>query len=510
MRLAPHLIPPTQGVIYQNIDSSKGHFAPLRAKKDVSTTNPVGPFGDFGFYFDLAGEAYFTEEPNDWVVYKEVLYWADRVNRPQRRTGKDTFVQLGITAPVTTSVTLTGQGTAVDPAIPITYVITYYNANTGAESAPSLVGTINKHTTSQTLGTLPASLDPQVTHIRIYRLGDNITEYSLVAAVANTAGTFVDDIADDMIDGTILTTNGYMPAPIGAKYLTEFNAMLFAADGDQLRFTPIGVPYAWPLEYYLDIPGTITGIGKTPIGLLVFTLTKTILVTGTGPSSLAQQLIADDKGCITHDSITNIKGQTVWVSLQGIAASSGGPPEIITKEFIGFDTADETTHELFATAVNALEFNEAYYIHFEEAGKMAVMDFAYQPPVFKYLSVGDTKSLIKVNNRLFALGAAKLWELFEDTTYLTAHFKSGWLSEGALLEPKVQDRLRIAYTGNVTVRLYVNGAIAFTKAYSTTKTIAVEEGKLPYDKTRNYFIEIELEGNGQVFELVIEQNSANG
>jgi hypothetical protein len=501
LRMAPHLVPPEQGVQYNNIDNSKGHFAPMKHKRDVSEDYPAleGLIEDYGFFFDIAGEAYFTETVNDWVVYKEELYWGDRVGRPQRRIANHSFVQLGISAPNASGVTLVGYG-AEDTDTPISYYITYYNNTTGAESAPSFVGTLNRHATSTTLGSLPASADAQVTHIRIYRVGGDITTQSMVAAVLDTAGSYVDTLADDAIDGRLLTTSGYQPAPVGAKYLTEFNAMLFAADGDQLRFTPIGVPYAWPLEYFLDMPGTITGIGKTPVGLLVFTRYKTVLVTGTGPATLTQQLLTDDQGCISHDSIVNIRGQAVWLSLQGLCASTGDIPVVLTKEEIGAVTV---------SVVNAIEYNEAYYVHNETTGSLAVFDFAFGE-LYKTVGMGNTKSLVKVNEKLFALGEGKIWDMFSADYTISAKYKSGWLHEGNLMQLKTHDRFRMAFTGTITLTISTNGAVAFTKTYTTTKSLEVVEGKLPHDKCDNYYIEVELEGEGEVFELEIPQSSANG
>jgi len=500
LRQALHLIQPNEGVVYFNIDNSKGHFCPMAHKRDITSQYPaLTNIQDYGFYFDLGNEGYTTTTPQDWVVYKEQLYHADRVNRPRRRVSGGNFVQLGITAPNPAGVTLTGNG-AEDTETPISYALTYYSTVTGAESAPALVGTINRHATDITLGVLPASADPQVDSLRIYRVGGAITTYTLVDTIADGTVSFVDNIPDDEVEGSLMESSGWLPAPVGAKYLIEYNAMLFAADGDQLRFTPIGRPWAWPADFYLDIPGTITGIGKTPIGLLVFTRYKTILVTGTGPTTLAQQNITNDQGCISHDSIVNIKGQAVWLSLQGICKSAGGIPEVVSKDKIGV---------LELSVTNALEFNEAYYIHFANTGMLGVFDFAFGE-VYKRIDCGDTKSLVKVNDKLFALGQAKLWDMFSSTTKLTAKFKSGRLAEGGLMELKNQDRFRMAYTGSILIKLYVDGVEKFSKAYSTSKAVEVVEGKLPYDSTKNNFIEIELEGTGEVFEISVPQASANG
>lgn len=496
IRQAAHLIAANQGVIYKNIDNSKGHLVSVNDKVIVPGFEEIEVL-DYAYHVQLTGETYFTDEPNDYVEYKEVLYKADRVGQPQKRYAPFLFHNLGIARPVGNPVYTANSGDTNEDVIK--YALTYYNSADGTESTPLTSGDYASCADGYTITVIPQSSDPQVTHTKIYRLGAALTAYSLVATIADGVTTYNDVLSDTAIPGDLLQTANHAPAPTGLKYLVEYNAMLFGIVGDKLRFTPIGQPDNWREDFYLDLPNTGTGIGKTPIGLLVFTLGKTILITGTGPDTLAQQTISEDQGCVDHDSIANTKGQAVWVSLEGICVSNGNVPEVISKNRLGRQVYSVT---------NALIYNEAYYAHLT-TGEILVFDMAFSDGIIKMLDYDNTVSLTRVNHILYALGDGNVYDLTTGTTKTSLLFKSGWLFEQQLCLPKVHDRVRITYTGAITVFVYVNKILALTKVLSTAKALFVEEFKFSTAFTRGNFVEIEITGTGELFELDFLEESAN-
>ena len=131
------------------------------------------------------------------------------------------------------------------------------------------------------------STDPQVTNIKLYRIGGTLTSFSLVVTLPNNTGTYTDNAIDVDLPGDILTSQNAGQAPSGLKYLTSANAMFFGALGDKLYFTEVAYVNNWSPYYFIDFDEPITGIGATANGLLVFTEYTTHIITGTSPTSLS-------------------------------------------------------------------------------------------------------------------------------------------------------------------------------------------------------------------------------
>src|SRR5690606_8576793 len=127
---------------------------------------------------------------------------------------------------------------------------------------------------------------------------------------------------------------------------------------------------------------------------------------------------------------------------------------------------------------------------------------------FKYENLGTT-FLLKAHYQLYGISNKQVYKLYASTNRLPAHWKSGWLGEGGLVQEKVHDRILIAWKGTVTLKLYVDQVLSMSKTLSST-TFKMDHFKLSDDFTRGVFIEIELEGTGEVFEISFPEESANG
>lgn len=495
-RVAPHLIDPTQGVIHNNLDITKGHFVPRKDKIDVTADLALSGVLDYGFYFETANEGYFTSTINDWVVYADTLYKADRVGIPQKRVATNVFRNLGIAGPTVAPV-VTPSGTPSTDTIQ--YAITYYNSADDSESQPVYTAEVLRGSTATAITSIPVSADPQVTHKRIYRIGGPVTKFTLAAAITNATTSYSDTIADDALQANLLRSETWSQAPAGLKYLVEAYAMLFGALGTKLRFTPIGLPNAWPETYYLQMPNTITGIAVTPVGLLVFTMTQTILVTGSGPLVLSQQVLDKSVGCVNHSTIANVKGAVVWISRDGLESSTGGSIVNVSKDKLG---KLELTTEDFT---NAVAYDEAYILQLHD-GTTFVWDFGYGsiPCTWDYQVV----SLAAARNALYGFANGKAYQLSLGEGNTVATFKSGWITSGDLSVEKVHNTVKIAFNGSVELTVWVNGVLAKQYNYSASEP-TVSISKLPANFTRNNYFEFQLEGTGEVYELEILEYSAN-
>lgn len=369
----------------------------------------------------------------------------------------------------------------------IQYLYTYYNSATGYESAPSAVSTTLKSNGAVTVNNLTASPDPQVTDIRLYRVGGNLTLFSLVVELPNVTINYVDDNKDTEIIGTILTSQDSQNAPNTLQFITEAYAMLFAAEGSKLRFTPIGQPTVWPETFFLNFDGDITGMTQVASGLLVFTKFRTFIVTGTGPTTLAQYLLSDDQGCISYDSIQVIGSEAIWASTDGLCTSSGGGVIVVTKNKLGKITLVPIDSEIF---------DEVYYL-LQANGTVLCLDYRYQTKLFKYLNFGVSQ-LVVSNDALYGWKEGFLYKLFASTEKETMIYKSPRFVEGSVTEEKYYKKVYIYSEGDIILNILINDVLVSTSSYSSKDRHVVQ---VPHAYQRGQFIQFEISGTGEVFEI---------
>jgi hypothetical protein len=366
------------------------------------------------------------------------------------------------------------------------YVYTYYNSVDGTESAPSPVSDeleVEGGTISVTMSS--TSPDSQVTHKRLYRVGGNITEFTLVVELDKAVTSYEDDLSDTEVDGRLLVSDNYYEAPIGLQFLTESFAMLFGAVGDTLQFTPISVPNAWPPEYSIAFNAPITGIGPVSNGVLVFTTYQTFLVTGTGPLSLSQQPLAGDQGCISHASIQEIGPALIWASAEGLCTSAGNAVKNITKDKLG---------KIALTPVDSEVTDEVYYCHNADGSTLAV-DFRFNT-MFKYLDL-DISTISYANGSLYGWQSGILYKLFESVDNLSLTYLSPRFLEGSATEEKTYKKLHIYSKGDIILNIIINDIIVRTKSLTGEQDTQIQ---VPQDKQRGNFVQFSITGTGEVYE----------
>lgn len=367
------------------------------------------------------------------------------------------------------------------------YVVTFYDKTRGRESGPTLptVEFDLNESGQVNFVDLPISSDPTVTHKRIYRVGGELTTFSLVAELPNSQTIFEDTVPDlDIIDA--LTTQNYLPAAIGFNYVTTLNGMLFAAAGANLRYTPIGQPEAWPELYFITFEATITSIAAVFTGILVCTATKTYIVTGSGPNSLAMFCISNDQGCIAHSSMQVLKGSALWVSQEGICSSSGDVVSVISRDKLGVMNLNPR---------DSILVNEVYYV-LDNSGIAYCLDTAIGP-MFKKFNLGIT-SFAKKGSDVYGYNAGILYILFKAATNLAMTYKSPRFIEGSFTSSKLYKHIYIYSKGDIIIKLFINDTLVTTKQLTTEDNHTVYA---PQKDLRGFFIQFEITGTGEVFEI---------
>ncbi|AWD90293.1 hypothetical protein [Dickeya phage Amaethon] len=365
------------------------------------------------------------------------------------------------------------------------YVLTYYDNLLGNEGPPS-------DPTSEVdlenggfivLSDINFPSDTQVTHIRVYRVGGNLTQFTLVAQLERGTKTYTDNKKDVNLTGTLLSSTNAGPAPRGLAYLQQAYAMLFGAVGTKLHFTPIGYPDRWPATYYLQFEDTITGIAPVANGLLVFTRFKTYIVTGTGPTSLSQYLLSSDQGCVSFDSVQLLGTEAIWVSLDGICSSSGNRPVVITKQKLG---------KIELNPVDSALYDEGYYL-VEASGYTLLLENS----AIKRINVG-VETLVVAKDVLYGYKDGFLYEMYAGEEDSEFKWTSARLTEGSLTKQKTYKDVFTYLEGQATINILIDDKLVQSKKLDGADSFTV---KIPQEYQRGFFIQFEITGKGKIAEL---------
>ena len=263
--------------------------------------------------------------------------------------------------------------------------------------------------------------------------------------------------------------------------------MLFGAIGTSLRFTPIGVPTAWPPEYEIQFDADITGIGPVANGILVFTRFKTFIVTGTGPTSLSQQSLRGDQGCIAFESIQEaVAGTVIWASDDGLCSSSGNNVTSLTKTNLG---------DVLLDPVSSVVSNEVYYC-LNRDGSILSWDYRFSP-MLKWLDLG-IEFLSQGRGGLYGYAEGTLYLLFGAQSSLPLKYLSPLFIEGAFTEQKTYKKLYVRSAGELELAVFIDDAKVATFSLDG---IATHQLQIPQQLQRGYSIQFSIEGTGTVNEI---------
>ena len=367
------------------------------------------------------------------------------------------------------------------------YVLTYYNSADGSESAPSPL------TGEQTIGRgyvelieLASSADPQVDKKRLYRIGGTLTDFTLVAELARTTTTYIDKLSDTEIDGRILDSVHNSEAPVGLAYLVESYGIFFGAIGDSLYYSRKGYPNAWPEANYIDFEAVITGIGSVANGIIVFTRYKSWVITGTSTTTFVRYPLGGDQGCVSHQSIQQLKGSIIWMSTDGVCTTSGSEALVLSKDKLGKQSLE---------IENAVVYDEVYYAQ-QTNGKVLALDVRFGS-VYKQFDLGVTR-LAVANDILYGFSIDRLYSLFSASTNEVITFLSSRLTEGSYSNRKVYKGFYIRSEGTVTISVLLDKVVVSTQTFTTDDT---HELKVPQSAKSGYTVQFQITGTGTVYEI---------
>lgn len=352
--------------------------------------------------------------------------------------------------------------------------------------------------------------------IRIYRRGGNLALWHLVDSVPHDATFFVDNRWDSYIAGhTIYNPEQTGEIPGDARYFTEYCGMMFAASTNKLIFSRIGAPLVWPTSYNIILPAEITGIGKTALGLLVFTNTETYSITGTTPETFSLNLLDGEYGCVGHSTVASLKGACIWVARQGLCVSRGAVVELVTRELL-------QPRDWSLCKFGVVRLSEYYFDAARLATPGLVWCFDFDLGVlksYKFTSEGkaatNTVNLYSYNGKLMNYDDLGEWtECFASTARMPIKYRSPNFTLGSPTTPKIYKYLNLLLdvvssttdAPSPTLRVYIDG-VDIGKSYPLVS--GLNELKIPSDDSRGWSIGFSIEGPVRVYEVDISEEPAN-
>lgn len=482
VRQRPQFIQADQGEVFRNIDIAKSTLCSLPDKVKTALS-----LSQFTFYFQEEDRWLGYDNPTSFVEYQGTVYAVDGAT-PKRIKGAVT-AGIGIQPPSTgdfTGSVVPGSG---DLDGTYSYVLTFYDSTAGIESGPSPVSEDFVVTSPGRVdfAALPVSADPTADKKRLYRIGGTLTAFTLVTELPNATVAYSDTQSDVAIVGEILTTQSDLPAPSTLTHLAQYNGMLFGANGYELNFTPVGAPTAWPAAFGIRYPSRVVGSAATPNGLVVLTVDKTYLITGTDPSNLRSRTLDERLGCVSMESIQEFGPTAVWVSRAGICASGGGQVEILSLDLLG-----EREYSPVSSAVT----NRRYFFT-DASGITVCMDARFK--LCFYELEFNVRTLASAGLDLYGWSPDGFYKLMADPNELMPFsYKSPRFVEGASSNLKSYKKIYIYAKGDIIINVYINDSLVLTKVLVGEKS---HEFQVPAEKQRGYFIQFELSGKGEVYEL---------
>lgn len=482
-RLNPQFLGLNEGQQCRNVDTTVGSLTPLPGKTEDASLSSLD---QYFFWFQEDAEWVSNSGETSYVEDRGRVYWVNGSTEPKVRAGGTTS-KLGIDNPTTAPTVATGAAGVLTGTY--SYVMTYYNSTLQVESGPTPISADIAPTAQQVqLTGLDVSADPQVDQKRIYRVGGAVSSYLLVNTITNATTVYVDNKADDDLGAAISTSDPvYLPAENGFTHIAEYNGMLFAASGNDLRFTPVLVPTAWPATYSLKYPRPVIGSAKVPNGLLVLTDSATYLVTGTNPDNLASRIVDTVQGCTAWQSIREFGNIAVWTSKYGICVSSGGEAEVISRDKLG--------PVAFAPLSSAV-VDRVYYL-LNSDGVITAMDSRYS--LVFYEIDADVNSLASKVDELYGWTADAVYKLLDPTADpLSMTWESPHYIEGGYSELKGYKKVYAAVEGTLTIKIYLDGVL--TNTHTVTDDLTAELA-VTQTEQRGSHISFVVTGTGTLHEL---------
>ena len=392
------------------------------------------------------------------------------------------------------------------------YQITFYDPESGIESAPSramYVTAVNNGLSAGNgwlgiqLTNLPKPPQKNVTKYRVYRTAKDNTEFKFLAEI-DVAPTWYDTAADTAL-GSAIDAGLNFPPPQNARIGISFGARAIYAGvretPNTIYYSLQGQPGAVPPQYQLTFPEQITALLPYNDRVLVGTLNRwyalfdtggDISITGIDAPPIQYAVITEETGCISHHSCVMVP-EVGWIfaGSKGLYATNGQAFKYLSKKvepywgtlnfnaasrFVGMLNQGDNQYVLYhGLAADSEARNSKALVYHYDSGSFAIFD---NTNVLNAARIEDEDT--GIDRMVVTDYFGNLWEYAPPDTTVNADGVSAAPYTGTVISAKKDPlatgkytRLRLSNTANLPtagsglrgVSLYVaNGASPWNTA----------------------------------------------
>lgn len=412
-RLEPNLLPDSHAQIARNVDLHKGTIKSykglgqvinLQFNADV-TTAYLWRINDSEYWFRFSDDVDVARSPIAEDETHRVYWTGDKRHldsngkaipqmsyTPLAYQGGTQYPvasrQLGVPWPET-AVSAQVQGTKdANTVVPERrYYVRTFVTDLGEEGPPadyqsSQISNYVDVYTGQTvhltgLGlSVPTGTTSNIQKQRIYRAasGNSSADFYFVAEIPIAQTTYDDTRLTSELGETIPSTLWYAP-PAGMQGLRLMaNGVMVGFLGNEICFSEINLPHAWPPAYRLTVDYPIVAIGTYDTTVVVATEGRPFIITGSDPSSMAQRELPVNEACVSKRSMVSFGGYCVYASKNGLVYANQAGAQIVTDNAI---TREEWAN-FKPDTMRACEYRQAY-VGFFGANEAETQGFIVSP-----------------------------------------------------------------------------------------------------------------------------------
>lgn len=409
--------------------------------------------------------------------------------------------------PVPSSAPLITVGVAPEPEIEGTpptmetvfYCYTWVN-DMGWESAPSPPSVLVERDVTASVTVSGFDVIPsgnhQINRVRVYRTQTGSDQFMFLREVAYGTSSTTDD---NRATGEALASLTWQPPPSDLKCLTAmWNGMLAGISGNSVRFCEAYVPYAWPVEYDVIPPNAKpVALGVFGQSLLVLTDGRPLLVSGSGPDSVDQQLLDIPQSCVAPDSVVSMGTGVAWASDDGLCFYGSGGAKIITAGLL----TREDWQALKPSSIVGQMYEGLYLGSYDDgSGRKGFFIDPGNPKGAFFLDTGYTAMhLDEFRDQLFVLDGANIKQ-WDAGAAMTVKARSKVYRQTKPTNFACAEVVADGYP--VTFRLYADGELKHTQTVASAEPFRLPSGY----RAMNF--QLEVEGTHAIQAVLVGQSMA--
>lgn len=380
--------------------------------------------------------------------------------------------EMGVPAPTIAPVITTINGSGPATVESRAYVFTNVTA-WGEESAPSPAaisaaspGVVPKLTFTDTI----PSGQYNITKRYIYRTVTSSagTNYYWIGEVPIATTEFVDQVPATGIGEALLTLDWDVPPADLAGLVALPSGAMCGFTGKQICFSVPNFPYAWPAKYRLTADYEIVAVAPMGQGVAVLTTGYPYFINTGDPESAQMIRIDEEAPCVSARSVVVVQGNVMYASPSGLVSLGQSGTDVVTKKM--YDR--ETWQALNPSGLFAVKHDNKYVAFDGTGGFILDIDGNLTPH-----KVPATAAYVDPTSDNLYIASGITIKKWNHGTPLTATWKSKLYNLPVPMNFSCFQVKASSYT-DLTFRMYVDGALAYSVAVPSGKAMRLPSGFL--------------------------------